>query len=108
MLRRNAEAPREVTICGTVLRVERGPRRRSGVEAYVAVRIPGSDPLLPIQVVINEPREGTIPARPGDAIVAHGRYFNDGTRDGIDWTHHGTSPNWPHPGYIILNGQRYE
>ena len=97
-----------VTICGIVLRVEPGPRTSRGAQKYLAVRVPGADPLLPIRVTVNEQTKRSVPARAGDPIIVHGRYFNDGARDGIDATHHATSQDWPHPGYIVLNGQRYE
>jgi hypothetical protein len=107
-IRDSGESPREVTICGTVLRVSRAAHTRSGVHEYIDVRVPGSDPLLPIEVVVNESEEGPVPAHAGDQILVHGRYFNDGNRDGIDWTHHGASHAWPYAGYIVVNGRRYQ
>ena len=102
--RADADAPHEVTVCGRVMRVLHA-RTRSGPHEYLDLSVPGT---IPVRVIVNENEEGVIPAHPGSTVVARGRYFNDGDRDGIDWVHHGAGRSWPYPGYVIVDGQRYQ
>ena len=102
--RQNADAPHEVTVCGSVMRVEHATTR-SGPHEYLDLQVSGT---IPVRVIINEREEGVVPAHAGSSVIAHGRYFNDGDRDGIDWTHHGAGRSWPYPGYLVVDGQRYQ
>lgn len=44
----------------------------------------------------------------GDNVEVVGRYYYDNPRrQGIDWTHKGTSHKWPYSGYVIVNGVKY-
>jgi hypothetical protein len=48
---------------------------------------------------------GALNAKPGDTIVAHGRYQR--SNSGGEWIDHVTSAvtrKWSQPGYIIING----
>ena len=102
--RQNADAPHEVTVCGSVMRVSHA-RTRSGRHEYLDLQVSGT---IPVRVIVNEDEEGPVSAHSGSSVLAHGRYFNDGDRDGIDWTHHGAGRSWPYPGYLVVDGQRYQ
>ena len=45
----------------------------------------------------------------GDSVQVTGRYYYDSAqRQGIDWTHHGSSRKWPFPGSVTVNGTVYQ
>ncbi|GBR04756.1 hypothetical protein AOE01nite_32720 [Acetobacter oeni] len=45
----------------------------------------------------------------GDNAEVVGRYYYDAPRrQGVDWTHHGTGRSWEVPGYVSINGMKYQ
>ena len=95
----------EVTVCGRVGRV-RPPRvSRSGRHLPFDVVLPNGDDVW---IDANLDVLGALPVRPGEQATVRGEYFYDGPRrDGIHWTHRTT--HGPHPpGFVILNGVRYQ
>lgn len=90
-----------------MLRASRPHRTRSGLHQDVLLDVGDRTPL---RLVVNDDElGGPVAVRSGDHAEARGRYFLDADgRDGLDWTHHGTSRRWPTPGYLIVNGRRYE
>lgn len=96
-------------ICGTVVQVYRARRSRSGQHGYFLMSVAGGAPIR----VVSNLDEMKAPAWPwvkvGDQAEVQGRYYYDGPgRQGVDWTHHGTSRTWPWPGFVSVNGQRYQ
>ncbi|WP_370517898.1 DUF3465 domain-containing protein [Saccharibacter sp. 17.LH.SD] len=96
-------------LCGQVTKVLRARRTRSGWHGYFMMTV-GTG--RPIQIVSNLD-EIQAPAWPwvkvGDTVEVQGRYYYDGPRrQGVDWTHHGTSRSWPWAGFVSVNGQRYQ
>lgn len=105
-----AHGDRAVHICGRVIAVSpRAHRTRSGVHGYFYVDVGQG---VSIRIVSNLD-EMNAPAWPwvhkGDEADVIGRYYYDSPRrQGIDWTHRGTSRKWDVPGSITVNGNRYE
>ncbi|GAN61777.1 hypothetical protein AA0313_1609 [Acetobacter indonesiensis NRIC 0313] len=99
-----------VHICGTVIALSPKARRtRSGWHGYFYVAV---TPRISIRIVSGLD-EMNAPAWPwvnkGDQVEVVGRYYFDSIRrQGIDWTHHGTGWSWRVPGYVVVNGKRYE
>jgi hypothetical protein len=95
----------EVTLCGTVERVRPPRRTRSGVHQTFLVDVGHNDR---IEIDANLDMLGPIPLRNGEPVVVHGAYYYDPDgREGVDWTHH--TDRGPHPpGYLILDGTKYQ
>ncbi|MBA5727321.1 DUF3465 domain-containing protein [Bombella mellum] len=96
-------------VCGTVVRTYRARRSRSGMHGYFLMAVEGGKPIR----VVSNLDEMKAPSWPwvkaGDQVEVQGRYYFDGPgREGLDWTHHGTSRRWPWAGYVSVNGQHYE
>ncbi|GBR09062.1 DUF3465 domain-containing protein [Asaia siamensis] len=97
-------------VCGEVVSVtQRSRRTRSGVHGYFVMQVaPGRQ----IRIVSDLDRMQAPDwpwVRPGDPVEVVGRYYFDSARSqGIDWTHHGTGRHWASPGYVQVNGKRYE
>ncbi len=96
-------------VCGTVVKVFRARRSRSGMHGYFLMSVAGGQPIR----VVSNLDEMKAPSWPwvkiGDQVEVQGRYYYDGPgRQGLDWTHHGTGRHWPWPGYVSVNGQRYD
>lgn len=96
-------------ICGKVIRVYRSRHTRSGWHGYFLMSVSGGAPLR----IVSNLDEMSAPAWPwvkvGDQVEVQGRYYYDGPhRQGLDWTHHGTSRRWPWAGFVSVNGQRYQ
>ncbi|MFB9871697.1 hypothetical protein ACFFLJ_10240 [Acetobacter farinalis] len=104
------KADTAVHICGRVLAVSPNAKRtRSGWHGYFYVAV---TPTVSIRVVSGLD-EMQAPAWPwvakGDQVEVVGRYYFDSMRrQGIDWTHHGTGSSWHVPGYVAVNGTRYQ
>ncbi|MDG6095338.1 hypothetical protein LOC54_09515 [Acetobacter sp. AN02] len=99
-----------VHICGKVVSVaHRARKTRSGVHGYFYVST-GSG--VSIRIVTNLDEMNTPPwpwVEKGDQVDVVGRYYYDSPRrQGIDWTHKGTGSRWGLPGYVIVNGTKYE
>jgi hypothetical protein len=95
----------EVTFCGTVTRVRELRRTRSGVHRIFTVDIDGG---VRIEIDANVDEMGDFPIHPGEAATIRGEYYyDDDGREGVHWTHH--TDHGPHPpGFVILDGTRYE
>lgn len=97
-------------ICGRVIAVaERAKRTRSGWHGYFYVDVGQGVSIR----IVSGLDEMSVPQWPwvqkGDTVEVQGRYYYDSLRkQGIDWTHHGTSRKWPWAGYVTVNGHRYE
>lgn len=99
-----------VHICGTVLAVSpKAKRTRSGWHGYFYVAV---TPSISIRIVsgLDEMKAPNWPwVAKGDQVEVVGRYYYDSIRrQGIDWTHHGTGWSWPVPGYVTVNGHKYD
>lgn len=98
-----------VHICGLVITTGYARQTRSGLHGYFYLNV-GSG--ISIRIVnnldeMNAPRWPWV--KKGDYVEVVGRYYYDNPRrQGIDWTHKGTSRKWPHAGYVIVNGVKYE
>ncbi len=93
----------EVTVCGTVTRVLSERTTRSGRHRYFFVR-PEGVPVA-IEVVVNVDETGEFTIARGDRVNVRGRFYDDGDRRGIDWTHHNAGrSSWPYPGYVQIDG----
>lgn len=106
--RPKADVP--VHICGKVIAFSpKAKRTRSGWHGYFYVAVA---PNISIRVVsgLDEMHAPTWPwVSKGDQVEVVGRYYYDSyRRQGIDWTHHGTGRAWPTPGYVIVNGNKYD
>jgi len=93
----------EEDVCGTVTQVLPSQYTRSGLHGYFYVQVAPGDA---IEVVSNLDQMNA-PAWPwvatGDYVYVQGRYYYDnGSSQGIDWTHQGTSSSWPYPGYVVV------
>ena len=102
---REARASRtEVTLCGTVVRVGRLRRSRSGTHRVFVVDA-GTGEL--VQIDANIDIMGNFPIRSGERTIVRGEYYADSDGyDGVHWTHRtdrGTHP----PGYVELDGVTY-
>ncbi|MBB2167392.1 DUF3465 domain-containing protein [Gluconacetobacter aggeris] len=98
-----------VHVCGRVIAVSRQRRTRSGWHGYFYVDVGQG---VSIRIVSDLDRMAA-PAWPWvakeDAVDVVGRYYYDNPRSqGIDWTHHGTGRTWGMPGYVAVNGARYQ
>ncbi|MHC1481366.1 DUF3465 domain-containing protein [Frateuria aurantia] len=96
-------------VCGAVVHVYGKRRTRSGWHGYFLLQVA---PNQVIRIVSDLDRMNA-PAWPwvaeGDRVTVRGRYYYDNPRSqGIDWTHHGTSRNWPTAGYVVVNGRVYQ
>lgn len=103
---RRARANRtEVTVCGTVARVDRVHRSRSGAHRTFFVTSGRNDR---IEVDANLDVMGDFPVRPGQIAVVRGEYYADATgRAGVHWTHRTLRGSHP-SGYIVLDGTTYQ
>jgi hypothetical protein len=103
------QGDQEVDVCGTVTNVLSEKDTRSGLHGYYDLQIaPGNT----IEIVCDL-GEMNAPAWPwvkiGDYSYVQGRYYYDSaSRQGIDWTHHGTSRLWPNAGYVVVAGTQYQ
>ncbi|QNT79108.1 DUF3465 domain-containing protein [Entomobacter blattae] len=98
-----------VHICGKVVAVSYERRTRSGRHGYFYVDTGAGISIRIVSALdrINSPDWPWV--KKGDYAEVVGRYYFDSVRrQGIDWTHHGTSRKWPIAGYVIINGQCYE
>lgn len=98
-----------VHVCGRVIAVSRQRQTRSGWHGYFYVDVGQG---VSIRIVSDLDRMAA-PAWPwvakGDAVDVVGRYYYDNPRSqGIDWTHRGTGRKWGMPGYVSVNGVRYQ
>lgn len=105
-----AKADTPVHICGRVLAVSPDAKRtRSGWHGYFYLAV---SPSVSIRIVsgLDEMRAPAWPwVNKGDQVEVVGRYYYDSLRkQGVDWTHHGTGRSWHVPGYVSVNGTRYE
>ena len=104
------KADAAVHICGTVLAFSKTARQtRSGRHGYFYITVA---PNISIRIVTNLDEMHT-PAWPwvakGDHVEVVGRYYYDSARQqGVDWTHRGTGRSWAIPGYVIVNGAKYD
>lgn len=105
-----AKADVPVHICGKVLALSpKAQHTRSGWHGYFYLAV---TPTVSIRIVSGLD-EMQAPAWPwvnkGDQVEVVGRYYYDSIRrQGVDWTHHGTGRSWHVPGYVTVNGTRYE
>ncbi|MFT8462462.1 hypothetical protein [Acetobacter persici] len=105
-----AKADTPVHICGKVIAVSPNAKRtRSGWHGYFYVAV---SPSVSIRIVSGLD-EMHAPAWPwvakGDQVDVVGRYYYDSIRrQGVDWTHHGTGRSWHVPGYVTVNGTKYD
>jgi len=97
-------------LCGQVLAVSpRAKRTRSGWHGYFYLSVGQG---ISIRIVsdldqMNAPQWPWVSK--GDQVEVQGRYYYDSLRrQGVDWTHHGTGRKWPWPGYVVVNGTRYQ
>lgn len=98
-----------VHICGKVVAVSGKRKTKSGMHGYFYV---DTGMGIAIRVVSSLDRMDA-PEWPwvkkGDYVEVVGRYYFDSVRrQGIDWTHHGTSYKWPVAGYVVVNGVKYQ
>lgn len=96
-------------ICGQVIKVFRPRKTRSGWHGYFLMKVGTGAPIR----VVSNLDEMKAPAWPWvkktDQVEVQGRYYYDGPhRQGIDWTHHGTSRSWPWDGFVTVNHQHYQ
>jgi hypothetical protein len=94
----------EVTLCGTVIRVNAVRSSRSGSHRVFVVDVGHRDT---IEIDANVDIMGNFPIKPGDMAVVRGEYYYDlDGREGVHWTHRSDGG---HPaGFVILNDHRYE
>jgi hypothetical protein len=99
-----------VDICGKVTRVRAARRTRSGTHGYFFVRMPSG---YQIEIVANldamaEASTDRPPAAwpwvaAGDYVYVEGRYYYDNaSRQGVDWTEDDAGRSWPHTGYVAV------
>ncbi|CAP57426.1 DUF3465 domain-containing protein [Gluconacetobacter diazotrophicus] len=98
-----------VHVCGRVIAVSRQRHTRSGWHGYFYLDVGAG---VSIRIVSDLDRMAAPPwpwVAKGDTADVVGRYYYDNPRSqGIDWTHHGTGRNWGMPGYVVVNGVRYQ
>lgn len=98
-----------VDVCGMVTAVLPAKKTRSGNHGYFYVQLaPGE-----VIEIVSDLDQMSAPKWPwvavGDTTYVQGRYYYDNDdSQGIDWTHHGTSSSWPHAGYVVVNGTKYQ
>ncbi len=96
-------------VCGTVTYVYPKKHTTSGWHGYFLLQLsPGN-----VIEIVSDLDQMSAPAWPwvavGDSATVRGRYYYDNdSSQGIDWTHHGTSSSWRTPGYVIVNGTKYQ
>jgi len=98
-----------VDVCGKVTKVLASKHTRSGNHGYFYIQVADG---VTIEIV-SDLDQMKAPAWPfvqvGDMVYVQGRYYYDSaSSQGIDWTHHGTSRSWPHAGYVVVNGTKYQ
>jgi hypothetical protein len=98
-----------VDICGVVTAVLPAKHTRSGNHGYFYVQVAQG---VTIEIV-SDLDQMSAPKWPwvmvGDNTYVQGRYYYDNdSSQGVDWTHHGTSSSWPHAGYVVVNGTKYQ
>jgi hypothetical protein len=103
------QGDQEVDVCGTVTRVLPARDTRSGEHGYYYIQVAPGDSIE----VVSDLGEMDAPSWPwvkvGDYSYVQGRYYYDSAaRQGIDWTHHGTSSSWPSAGYVVIDGTQYQ
>lgn len=97
-------------VCGKVVAVApEAKRTRSGWHGYFYVDV-GNGVSIRIVSDLDEMNAPQWPwVRKGDQADVEGRYYYDSPRrQGIDWTHHGTGRKWEWPGFVTVNGTRYQ
>ncbi|MBS1053339.1 DUF3465 domain-containing protein [Gluconobacter kondonii] len=97
-------------LCGQVLAVSpRAKRTRSGWHGYFYLSV-GQGVSIRIVSDLDQMNAPQWPwVSKGDQVEVQGRYYYDSLRrQGVDWTHHGTGRKWPWPGYVVVNGTRYQ
>ncbi|QCE33369.1 DUF3465 domain-containing protein [Acetobacteraceae bacterium] len=97
-----------VHICGEVTRTFPAKKTRSGRHFYFLLNIV---PHKAIRIVVNldEMQNHRPYIRVGDRVEVQGRYYYDNPHSqGVDWTHHGTSQKWGWPGFVAVNGQKFD
>lgn len=95
----------EVTLCGTVSRVRAARETRSGRHRTFYVDVGHGDR---VEIDANLDVLGDVPIAPGESAVVRGEYYYDRNgREGVHWTHRTARGTHP-PGYLILNGVRYQ
>ena len=95
-------------LCGQVLAVSpRAKRTRSGWHGYFYLSV-GQGVSIRIVSDLDQMNAPQWPwVSKGDQVEVQGRYYYDSLRrQGVDWTHHGTSRKWPWSGYVVVNGTR--
>ncbi len=97
-----------VDVCGDVTRVLDSRYTSSGLHGYFYVEVAPGDTIE----IVSNLDEMNAPSWPwvsvGDYAYVQGRYYYDSAHtQGIDWTHDGTSSSWPHSGYVVVNGHKY-
>ncbi|MDF7673652.1 DUF3465 domain-containing protein [Acetobacteraceae bacterium ESL0709] len=96
-------------VCGSVVKVYRSRKSRSGWHGYFLMTVGQGQTLRIVSNLDNMNAPQWPWVAEGDMIDVRGRYYFDGPhRQGLDWTHHGTSRKWPWGGYVTVNGKRYE
>lgn len=105
----HSKADIPVHICGTVIALSKLHYTYSGKHGYFYLNI-GSDVSIRIVSNLDEMHTPLWPwVKKGDYVEVSGRYYYDNPRrQGVDWTHKGTSRKWPYPGYVIVNGVKYD
>ncbi len=103
------QGDQEVDVCGTVTKVLAEKDTRSGLHGYYDLQVAPGDTIE----IVCDLGEMNAPAWPwvkaGDYSYVQGRYYYDSAaRQGIDWTHHGTSRSWPNAGYVVVAGTQYQ
>lgn len=97
-------------ICGVVMKVLRAKKTKSGLHGYFLLSV-GEGKA--IKIVSNLEEMENTPQWPwvkeGDHVEVQGRYYYDSPKkQGIDWTHHGTSRKWAWPGFVMVGSQKYQ
>lgn len=97
-------------VCGRVIAVSsRARHTRSGWHGYFYMDV-GQGVSIRIVSGLDEMNAPNWPwVAKGDQVDVVGRYYYDSPRrQGIDWTHHGTGRSWNVPGYVVVNGVKYQ
>lgn len=97
-----------VHLCGVVITTSYARYTRSGLHGYFYLKVEHDVSIR----IVNNLDEMKAPAWPwvkkGDYVEVVGRYYYDSPRrQGVDWTHKGTSRKWPYSGYVLVNGVKY-
>ncbi|NHO20648.1 DUF3465 domain-containing protein [Acetobacter oeni] len=99
-----------VHVCGKVIALSRRAKRtRSGWHGYFYMDV-GNGVSIRIVSDLDEMNAPDWPwVTKGDNAEVVGRYYYDAPRrQGVDWTHHGTGRSWEVPGYVSINGMKYQ